>query len=53
MGFTFERRKQIRTKRDAYASWLRGHIIKFSVGTLINKIFMVTEMAGASIKKTL
>ena len=50
MGFTSERPKQRRTKRDAYASSLHGHIIKFLVGTLVNKTFMVTEIAGASVK---
>ena len=50
MGFTSERPKQRRTKRDAYASWLHGHIIKFLVGTLVNKTFIVTEKACASEK---
>ena len=48
MGFTSERPKQRRTKRDAYESWLHGHIIKFLVGTLVNKTY--TEIAGASVK---
>ena len=50
MSFTSERPKQRHTKCDAYASWLHGHIIKFLVGTLVNKTFIVTEKACASEK---
>ena len=43
MSFTSERPKQRGTKRDANASWFHGHIMKFSVGTLIDKIFVASD----------